>query len=116
MRIQIRRLSGGVGSVPDAAASGTACGFQAAAASGTAGNQPPHRTRNASHRVCAMPLFRAHLGPASPLRVRASRRALRVPPGSWMRALSSQTGSVQIKCLATLQSRGGRSTVATVAA
>jgi hypothetical protein len=41
MRIQIRRLSGGVGSVPDAAASGTACGFQqaaAASASGTAGN------------------------------------------------------------------------------
>jgi hypothetical protein len=52
MRIQIRRISGGVGSVPDAAANSTACGFLAAAASGTAGNQPLHRTRNASNRVC----------------------------------------------------------------
>ena len=31
--------------------------LQDTAASGTAGNQPPHRTRNASHRVCAVPLF-----------------------------------------------------------
>jgi hypothetical protein len=51
--------------VPDAAASGTAGGFQAAAASSTAGNQPPHRTRNASHRVCAVPLFDPPTNPSN---------------------------------------------------
>ena len=47
--------------------------LQDTTASGTAGNQPPHRTRNASNRVCAVPLFE-HTS------VRPRRSASTLPP------------------------------------
>jgi hypothetical protein len=51
MRIQIRRLSsGGVGSVPDAAASGTACGFQQAAAASASGQRHSRQPRGVERR------------------------------------------------------------------